>query len=239
MTDERLIVALDVHSMDEVHNLVETLGDSVGFYKVGMELFYSMGHEVIEYLKDKQKKVFLDLKLHDIPNTVANSLRVLTRLDVDMINVHATGGLVMMQKALDAVKDESEKLGIKRPKLVAVTILSSISLKDWSRMWPDMDLDDQAVHLAKIVQEAGLDGVVSSPMEAETIRQACGHDFLSVTPGVRPAGTAINDQSRITTPAIALGSGATHLVVGRPIRSAFNPKNAAESILKEMEGVKS
>ena len=239
MTDERLIVALDVHSMDEVHNLVETLGDSVGFYKVGMELFYSMGREVIEYLKDKQKKVFLDLKLHDIPNTVANSLRVLTRLDVDMINVHATGGLVMMQKALDAVKDESEKLGIKRPKLVAVTILSSISLKDWSRMWPDMDLDDQAVHLAKIVQEAGLDGVVSSPMEAETIRQACGHDFLIVTPGVRPAGTAINDQSRITTPAIALGSGATHLVVGRPIRSAFNPKNAAESILKEMEGVKS
>ena len=197
MTDERLIVALDVHSMDEVHNLVETLGDSVGFYKVGMELFYSMGDEVIKYLKDKGKKVFLDLKLHDIPNTVANAL------------------------------------------LVAVTILSSISLKDWSRMWPDMDLDDQAVHMAKLVQEAGLDGVVSSPMEAETIRQACGEDFLIVTPGVRPAGTAINDQSRITTPAIALSSGATHLVVGRPIRSALNPKHAAENILKEMGSVKS
>ena len=105
MTDERLIVALDVHSMDEVHNLVETLGDSVGFYKVGMELFYSMGDEVIAYLKDKGKKVFLDLKLHDIPNTVANALRVLTHLGVDMINVHATGGLVMMEKALEAVND--------------------------------------------------------------------------------------------------------------------------------------
>lgn len=239
MTDERLIVALDVHSMDEVHNLVETLGDSVGFYKVGMELFYSMGDEVIAYLKEKGKKVFLDLKLHDIPNTVANALRVLTHLGVDMINVHATGGLVMMEKALEAVKDEAEKLGIERPKLVAVTILSSISLKDWSRMWPDMDLDDQAVHMAKLVQEAGLDGVVSSPMEAETIRQACGEDFLIVTPGVRPAGTAINDQSRITTPAIALSSGATHLVVGRPIRSALNPKHAAENILKEMGSVKS
>ena len=145
----------------------------------------------------------------------------------------------MMEKALEAVKDEAEKLGIERPKLVAVTILSSISLKDWSRMWPDMDLDDQAVHMAKLVQEAGLDGVVSSPMEAETIRQACGEDFLIVTPGVRPAGTAINDQSRITTPAIALSSGATHLVVGRPIRSALNPKHAAENILKEMGSVKS
>lgn len=239
MTDERLIVALDVHSMDELHSLVETLGDSVGFYKVGMELFYSMGPEVIKFLKDKGKKVFLDLKLHDIPNTVASALRVLTRLGVDMVNVHATGGLVMMEKALEAVKDEAEKLGIERPKLVAVTILSSISLKDWSRMWPDIDLDDQAVRLAKLVQEAGLDGVISSPMEAETIRQACGKDFLIVTPGVRPAGAAINDQSRITTPAIALGSGATHLVVGRPIRLALNPRNAAENILKEMGSVKS
>ena len=239
MTDERLIVALDVHSMDEVESLVETLGDSVGFYKVGMELFYSMGAQVIEYLKGKQKKVFLDLKLHDIPNTVASALRVLTRLGVDMINVHATGGLIMMEKALEAVKDEAEKLGIERPKLVAVTILSSISLKDWNRMWPDIDLDDQAVHLAKLVQEAGLDGVISSPMEAETIRQTCGEDFLIVTPGVRPAGAAINDQSRITTPAIALGSGATHLVVGRPIRLALNPKHAAENILKEMGSVKS
>lgn len=239
MTDERLIVALDVHSMDELHSLVETLGDSVGFYKVGMELFYSMGPEVIKFLKDKGKKVFLDLKLHDIPNTVASALRVLTRLGVDMVNVHATGGLVMMEKALEAVKDEAEKLGIERPKLVAVTILSSISLKDWSRMWPDIDLDDQAVRLAKLAQEAGLDGVISSPMEAETIRQACGKDFLIVTPGVRPAGAAINDQSRITTPAIALGSGATHLVVGRPIRLALNPRNAAENILKEMGSVKS
>ena len=235
----RPIIALDLPSAEAALDFVGRFDGENLFVKVGMELFYAAGPSVVTSLKEAGHDVFCDLKLHDIPNTVANSLRVLTRLDVDMINVHATGGLVMMQKALDAVKDESEKLGIKRPKLVAVTILSSISLKDWSRMWPDMDLDDQAVHLAKIVQEAGLDGVVSSPMEAETIRQACGHDFLIVTPGVRPAGTAINDQSRITTPAIALGSGATHLVVGRPIRSAFNPKNAAESILKEMEGVKS
>ncbi|MEX5284308.1 orotidine-5'-phosphate decarboxylase [Selenomonas sputigena] len=239
MADERLIAALDVQSMDEVRQLVEKLDDSVMFYKVGMELFYGVGPEVIKYLKDNNKKVFLDLKLHDIPNTVANSLRVLTRLRVDMLNVHATGGFAMMEKALEALKDESEKLGIERPKLVAVTILSSISLKDWSKLWSNIDLDDQAVHLARLAQEAGLDGVVSSPMEAETIREACGSNFLIVTPGVRPAGTAINDQSRITTPAIALGSGATHLVVGRPIRLAGNPKNAAENILKEMETVKS
>lgn len=239
MADERLIVALDVHSMEEVQNLVETLGDSVGFYKVGMELFYSVGAEVIEYLKSKGKKVFLDLKLHDIPNTVANALRILTRLGVDMINIHASGGLVMMEKALEAVREEAETLGVERPKLIAVTVLSSISLKDWHRMWPDTDLDEEAVHLAKLVQEAGLDGVISSPMEAETIRQACGKGFLIVTPGVRPAGAAINDQSRITTPAIALSSGATHLVIGRPIRLAFNPKHAAENILKEMESVTS
>lgn len=238
MADERLIVALDVHSMDEVRQFVESLDDSVNFYKVGMELFYGTGPKVIEYLKDKNKKVFLDLKLHDIPNTVASSLRILTRLGVDMINVHATGGAAMMEKALEAVKDESGRIGLESPKLVAVTILSSISLKDWGKLWPSVDLDDQAVHLAKLVQEIGLDGVISSPMEAETIREACGADFLIVTPGVRPAGTAINDQSRITTPAIALASGATHLVVGRPIRLAGNPRHAAENILKEMGTVK-
>ena len=238
MADDRLIAALDVHTRSEAEVLVQRLGESIGYYKVGMELFYALGGDMVLWLKNEGKRVFLDLKLHDIPNTVANALRVLMHLNVDMINVHATGGMVMMEKALEAVKDEAEKLGIERPKLVAVTILSSISLKDWSRMWPDMDLDDQAVHMAKLVQEAGLDGVVSSPMEAETIRQACGENFLIVTPGVRPAGTAINDQSRITTPAIALSSGATHLVVGRPIRSALNPKHAAESILKEMGSVK-
>ncbi len=239
MADERLIVALDVHSMEEVEHLVETLGDSVSFYKVGMELFYSVGAKVIEYLKNKEKKVFLDLKLHDIPNTVANALRVLTRLKVDMVNVHALGGLVMMEKALDALKDEAAKLAIERPKLVAVTILSSMSMKDWKRLCQEADLDAKAVHLAKLVQEAKLDGVISSPMEAETIRQACGKDFLIVTPGVRPAGAAIYDQSRITTPAIAISGGATHLVVGRPIRLASNPKQAAENILKEMENVSS
>ncbi|BEU87996.1 orotidine-5'-phosphate decarboxylase [Selenomonas sp. TAMA-11512] len=237
MADERLIVALDVSAMDEVKKLVEEIGDTVVYYKVGMELFYAVGAEVITYLKGQGKKIFLDLKLHDIPNTVAKSLRVLTSLGVDMINVHATGGAEMMKKAAAAIQDEAVNRGIEPPKIVAVTILTSTSKEQWKEMGYQVDLDTHVIHLAKLAQRAGLDGVVASPMEAQTIRETCGKDFLIVTPGVRPIGAAINDQSRITTPSIALESGSTHLVVGRPIYTAMNPRHASENILKEMESV--
>ncbi|ORU00766.1 Orotidine 5'-phosphate decarboxylase [Anaerovibrio sp. JC8] len=238
MADNRLIVALDYHKFDDVKELVETLGDSVSYYKVGMELFYSEGAKVISYLKEQGKNIFLDLKLHDIPNTVAEGLCSLMAQGADIMNVHASGGFTMMKKAAERVHKKAEEMGIPCPKLIAVTILTSINQDDWQGLGMQCEIREQVVRLAKLTKEAGLDGVVASPQEAAAIREACGPDFLIITPGVRPAGASIDDQSRIATPEAALKNGATHLVVGRPIRAALNPKLAAEAIIKEMERVK-
>ncbi len=233
--DNRLIVAIDVHTMEKVQQLVERLGTSVSYYKVGMELFYSVGNEVITYLSKQGKSVFLDLKLHDIPNTVGQSVAALTELTgISMLNVHASGGPAMMAAAAEAVKSKAKDLGIAPPKLIAVTILTSINTKEWADLGYDVELSDQVVHLAKLAKNAGLDGVVASPQEAAFIREACGDDFLIVTPGIRPSGAAINDQSRIATPAGALLNGASHLVIGRPITAAEQPQQAVQAILQEM-----
>ena len=231
MADERLIVALDFHKMDDVKNLVNALGDSVIFYKVGMELFYSVGTEVVTWLKSQNKKIFLDLKLHDIPNTVAGGLCSLMNLGADILNVHAAGGFTMMKTAADRLREESAKAGIVKPKLIAITVLTSINQAEWCGA---LKISEQVVEFAKTAKDAGLDGVVASPQEAALIREACGKDFLIITPGIRPAGSDINDQSRISTPAAAIRNGANYLVVGRPIRSAENPKLAAENILAEI-----
>ncbi|GBG57226.1 orotidine 5'-phosphate decarboxylase [Sporomusaceae bacterium FL31] len=232
----RLIVALDFSDFDQVKRLVENLGDGVSYYKVGMELYYSVGNTVIDYLRHLNKEIFLDLKLHDIPNTVAHGLTSLTRLGVSMLNVHASGGPTMMKAAAEAVKNEAEILKISRPQLIAVTVLTSISQSDWDSMGHRVDIADQVVRFASLAQAAGIDGVVASPQEAALIRKACGDQFLIVTPGVRPAGAALNDQSRVATPAGALAAGASHLVVGRPITAAQNPYESAKQILHEMEG---
>lgn len=237
MSDSHLIVALDVRTLDEVKTLVNELADSVSFYKVGMELYYSAGPCVIEYLKEQNKQIFLDLKLHDIPNTVAEGLCSLMRLGVSLFNIHASGGYTMMKTASDKIHAEAENLGIQAPKLIAVTILTSMNDQDWKEMGNTDEIADRVVRLAKLAKKARMDGVVASPQEAAMIREACGNDFLIVTPGVRPQGAAINDQNRIATPAAALRNGATHLVVGRPIRAAENPRQAALDILKEMESV--
>ncbi len=238
MADNRLIVALDFHKFDDVEKLVDTLGDSVSYYKVGMELFYSEGTKVISYLKEKSKNIFLDLKLHDIPNTVAQGLCSLMVQGADIINIHASGGYTMMKTAADKLHKAAEEAGVSCPKIIAVTILTSISEDDWQGLGMQCSIREQVVRLAKLTKEAGLDGVVASPQEAAAIREACGKDFMIVTPGVRPAGASIDDQSRIATPAAALKNGATHLVIGRPIRAAEDPKKAAEAIIKEMESVK-
>ena len=238
MADKRLIAALDFHTMEDVQSFVQELGDSVSYYKVGMELFYSVGGEVVTYLKKQGKDVFLDLKLHDIPNTVASGLCSLMHLGADILNVHASGGYTMMKTAMDRIKTEADARGIERPKVIAITILTSINETDWQGLGQSVTIKEQVVRLAKLAKQAGLDGVVASPQEAAAIREACGPDFMIVTPGVRPAGSAINDQSRIATPAAALASGATQLVIGRPIRMAKQPKAAAEAIIKEMETVK-
>lgn len=233
--DKRLIVALDVPNMNKLSNLVIGLGESISYYKVGMELFYSCGHQVIDYLKRNGKYIFLDLKLHDIPNTVASSMASLTELGVDMLNLHAIGGYPMMKLAADTVKARAAELGIKPPKLIAVTVLTSMSEQDWAQLNYSTSIQEQVISLAKLAQQAGLDGVVASPQEAAAIRAACGPNFLIVTPGVRPTNADTNDQSRIATPRAALENGATHLVIGRPITQAPAPKQAAMAILNEMQ----
>lgn len=234
--DNRLIVALDVQTMEQVKILVETIGENVEYYKVGMELFYSVGAPVIKYLTTKGKKVFLDLKLHDIPNTVGQSVKVLTDLGVSMLNVHASGGPAMMEAAVKAVKAGSAESGKKRPLLIAVTVLTSINQEEWKALNYSEEISKQVVYWAKLAKASGMDGVVASPQEAAAIRAACGAEFVIVTPGIRPQGSASNDQSRIATPSGALANGAHYLVVGRPITTAANPMEAADHIVKEMEG---
>lgn len=235
--DKRLIVALDVPALDGMKRMVDRLGDRVSYYKIGMELFYSVGTDAIRQLRAAGKDVFLDLKLHDIPNTVAQSARVLTRLGVTMFNVHAPGGLKMMQAAAAAVAEEAGALGVERPKLIAITVLTSIDETEWDNLSYRLSIKDQVVRLASLAQASGLDGVVASPREAAFIREVCGPDFLIVTPGIRPQGAALGDQSRTATPAGALAAGATHLVIGRPITAAADPRAAAAAILSEMEGI--
>ena len=232
MADERLIVALDFHTVDDVKNLVDELGDAVNFYKVGMELFYSVGAGIVEWLKARDKKIFLDLKLHDIPNTVAGGLCSLMNLGADILNVHAAGGFTMMKTAADALHAEAARRGIECPKLIAITVLTSIGQTEW---FGSREISAQVADFAKLAKNAGLDGVVASPQEAKLIRETCGDNFLIVTPGIRPAGSSVDDQSRIAMPSAALRNGATHLVIGRPIRAAKNPREAAQKILTEMQ----
>lgn len=234
--DQRLIVALDTPDLERMKALVAKLGDSVNYYKVGMELFYGAGAETISYLRSQGKAVFLDLKLHDIPNTVAQSARVLTGLGAAMFNIHAAGGLAMMKAAARAVAEAAERLKVERPKLIAVTVLTSMDDAEWSALGHTVPIAAQVARLARLTKEAGLDGVVASPREASLIRRECGPEFLIVTPGVRPVGSASNDQSRVATPAGALAAGASHLVIGRPITAAPDPRAAAAAILAEMEG---
>lgn len=238
MADDRLIVALDVSTMQQMKDIVDTLGDAVSFYKVGMELFYAAGEDTVAYLRDCGKSVFLDLKLHDIPNTVAQGVKSLTRLGANLITIHGQGGAVMLKAAADAAREAAEELGVERPKLLAITVLTSFDDTTWSGIGGQLPIADQVRRLALLAKDAGVDGVVASPLEAKLIREACGDDFLIVTPGIRPAFAAANDQKRIATPSSALRDGASRLVIGRPITKADNPREAVRMILEEMEAVK-
>lgn len=238
MADDRLIVALDVSTMEQMKDIVDTLGDAVSFYKVGMELFYAAGEDTVAYLRDCGKSVFLDLKLHDIPNTVAQGVKSLTRLGANLITIHGQGGAVMLKAAADAAREAAEELGVERPKLLAITVLTSFDDTTWSGIGGQLPIADQVRRLALLAKDAGVDGVVASPLEAKLIREACGDDFLIVTPGIRPAFAAANDQKRIATPSSALRDGASRLVIGRPITKADNPREAVRMILEEMEDVK-
>jgi len=237
MADDRLIVALDVSTMDAMKSIVSSLGDSVSFYKVGMELFYAEGDQTVRYLQDQGKHVFLDLKLHDIPNTVAHGVSSLTRLGANLITIHGQGGPIMMKAAAQAARESAEQLGIERPKLLAITVLTSFDDEAWTSIGGQLPISNQVIRLAKLAKESGMDGVVCSALEAKMIREACGPNFLIVTPGIRPSFAATNDQKRIATPASALADGASRLVIGRPITQAANPQEAVRLIIEEMESL--
>lgn len=233
---DRLIVALDVDTKEEALKLVEELQEYVGVFKVGMQLYNSEGPEILKEIHAKGGKVFVDLKFHDIPNTVAQAGKVMTRQNVFMYNVHCSGGKEMMQKTVEISTIEAEKLGIKKPLIIGVTVLTSIDsrvLKD--EIGAERDVESQVVHYAKLAQEAGINGVVASPKEVKAIKAACGKDFYTVIPGIRPEWAAVNDQKRIMTPKEAIEAGADFIVVGRPITAAGNRIEAAQKILKEIE----
>ena len=237
MADSRIIAALDVHTPEDMKHLVEKLGDSVSFYKVGMELFYSVGPDTVRYLKAAGKRVFLDLKVHDIPHTAAQAMKALTRLGADLMTLHAGGGTAMMRAAAEAVREEAERLGIERPGLLAVTVLTSIDETAWRELGHTAGIGESVGHMARLAKAAGVDGIVSSPREAAEIRAVNGADFVIVTPGIRPAFAGTDDQRRIAAPAQALRNGASYLVIGRPITKAGDPRAAALSIAAEIEGV--
>ena len=236
LAKERLIFALDVDSFDEAEKWVKLLHHEVGVFKIGKQLFTRCGPEIIRMVEAEGGEVFLDLKYHDIPNTVAMAGVEACRLGVRMFNVHALGGREMMTRtveAVDAICPRGEK---GRPLLLAVTILTSSTEEILKEVGIEKPVSEMVPRLARLAQEAGMDGVVASAQEVGLIREACGDDFVVVTPGVRPATASLDDQKRVMTPGDAIASGANYLVVGRPISAADDPVAAADAILEEMSG---
>ena len=233
---ERLIFALDVDDFSAAENWVEKLHKKVGLFKVGKQLFTRCGPEVVKMVQEHGGEVFLDLKYHDIPNTVAKAAVEACKLGVKIFNVHALGGAEMMRKTVEEVDAYCAAAGIKRPTLLAVTILTSSTEETLRAVGIDRPVAEMVPRLAKLAKDAGFDGVVASPKEVTLIRAACGDDFAIVTPGVRPTFAALDDQKRVTTPADAIAAGATALVIGRPISAASDPLEAAGKILAEIEG---
>jgi orotidine-5'-phosphate decarboxylase len=235
---ERLIVALDLPSAEAGRCFAERLKGRVGMFKVGLEVFTAEGSVLARYLVACGEKVFLDLKFHDIPNTVRAAAREAAQLGVSFLNVHASGGRKMMGAALEGVRSVEIRRGEARPRVLAVTLLSSLDRDDLRELGITGSPEEAVVRLAQLAQKAGLDGVVASPREIAAIRQVCGSEFLIVTPGIRSAGAAADDQARIATPQSAIQAGADYLVVGRPITGAPDPVAATDAILAEIESAR-
>ena len=228
---DRLIVALDAPTLEVAEQWLIELKGVVHYYKVGLELFTAHGWKAVNLVKNYGGRVFLDLKLHDIPNTVSRTLAAVCEHEVDMVNVHALGGFEMMKMAREAVEKYSSGRVIK-PKLIAVTILTSHDQKTLSReLRIRGSVKDEVLHLAGLAKKAGLDGIVCSPEETAWVRKKFKEDFLIVTPGIRPVGADQGDQKRIHTPAKALKAGSDYLVIGRPVTQSVSPREAALEIL--------
>jgi orotidine-5'-phosphate decarboxylase len=230
---DQLVVALDVDTVAEARALADRLRDVVGGFKIGSRLFTSEGPALAAELAANGDRVFLDLKFHDIPHTVAGAVAAATRLGVWMVNVHASGGSAMMRAAKSAAQEEAARRGRPAPLVIAVTMLTSLDGEAAAEVGFTNAIQDQVVRLAELAQSAGLDGVVASPQEIDLIRRRCGDAFAIVTPGIRGAADAKGDQSRTLSAPEALDAGASYLVVGRPIIAAADPRAAAERIAAE------
>lgn len=231
MTLPRIYCALDMPCVDSMMTMARALKDQPVGFKLGMEFFNAEGPAGVRALQAAcpHSSLFIDLKYHDIPNTVAGAVRAVAQLAPDYLNVHATGGLAMMQAARAALDDVATVTG-KRPKLLAVTVLTSMDATGFAEIGHNGPIVDQVVRLAQLSKQAGLDGVVCSPLEIAAVRAACGPDFILMVPGIRPTQVA-DDQRRVMTPAAAVAAGAHHLVIGRPITEAPNPSQALQDIL--------
>jgi orotidine-5'-phosphate decarboxylase len=232
---EKIIVALDVAKEEQAYDLVKRLSPPLSFYKVGMRLYAAAGPRIITGLKKMGARVFLDLKFHDIPNTVASTVEVVTGYGIDMFNIHLSGGSAMIRAAVEAAAETAIRLGIPRPLSLGVTVLTSLHEKALKEeLEVEKPLEEHVLGLSLLGKKNGLDGVVASSREAGIIRNNCGEKFLIVTPGIRPSWSASDDQQRVLTPRCALESGAGYLVIGRPITMHSSPEKAVEKILLEM-----
>lgn len=235
MTDSKICIALDFKNKVEVKKFLEQFKDEKLYVKVGMELFYGEGIEMVKMIKEMGHNIFLDLKLHDIPNTVKSAMKQLAKLDVDMVNVHASGGKAMMKAAIEGL--EEGKIGNERPKCIAVTCLTSLDqevLND--ELLIEKPLEDVVLKWANNAKEAGLDGVVCSPLESKIIHDNLGTDFLTVTPGIRLASDSVNDQKRVTTPAMARELTSSYIVVGRTITASDDPYTTYRKVYQDFQG---
>jgi orotidine-5'-phosphate decarboxylase len=232
---KKIIFALDVESIGEAERWADLLAPHVGMFKIGKQLFTACGPAVVRAIIDRGGEVFLDLKYHDIPNTVAMASIEAARLGVSLFNLHALGGYEMMARTVEAL--DKGFPGGRRARVLAVTILTSSNEETLRGVGIELPVPEMVVKLALLAKKAGIDGVVASPLEIPLIRQACGDDFLIVTPGVRPAFASADDQKRVMTPAEAVNGGASYLVIGRPISAAQEPIKAAEAIVDEIIGL--
>ncbi|HEU4926993.1 MAG TPA: orotidine-5'-phosphate decarboxylase [Vicinamibacterales bacterium] len=237
---DQLLIALDVPTGGEALRLADLLRGSVGGFKIGSQLFTAEGPAIVRALTGRGDRVFLDLKFHDIPNTVANAVAAATSLGAWMVNVHAAGGTKMMQAAAEAARKTASSEGRAAPLVIAVTVLTSMTAAAMSEAGMNVPVIDQVSRLARLAQEAGLDGVVASPQETSAIRALCGPGFAIVTPGIRggAAITSKDDQERTMTAASAIAAGSSYLVVGRPVIAAPDPRAAAEKIAEEVRGTR-